>query len=112
MEMQGITLSRDFTNAAVLILNKEYYEKEPVFAAANKFTNKYCVGIKPFDEYSIEVSISPKEIDDKNYVFDKTEIINKFSNEVIEQQARYYLQKQFGKIREMIVEQAFYPLEK
>jgi His-Xaa-Ser system protein HxsD len=112
MEIQGITIFHDFADAAVIVLSKEFYEKEPVFAAAAKFTRKYYIGIKPFDEHSIEVSILPKESVDLNAIADYKEIANKFRNEVIEQQVRYDLQKQFGRLREMIVEQAFYPLEK
>lgn len=102
--MKGVSTSHP--SDGKIILSKEFFEREPVFATASKFTDKYYVGIQPFDECSIEISIQPKDINDSN-----ESIIRDFCNELIEQQVRHDLQNQFGKLREMIVEQAFYPLE-
>ena len=103
--MKGISMST--ADNGKVVLSKEFFEREPVFAAVSRFTDRYYVGIQPADEYNIEVSIQPKNADDA----DKN-IVKAFCNELIEQQVRHDLQNRFGKLREMIVEQAFYPLEK
>ncbi len=104
MAMKGI--STNVSGDGKIVLSKEFFEREPVFATAAKFTNQYYIGIQPVDEYSIEVSIQAKNSDDCDQ-----SIIKEFCNELIEQQVRHDLQNRFGKLREMIVEQAFYPLE-
>jgi len=103
--MKGISIST--ADRGKVVLSKEFFEREPVFATASRFTDRYYIGIKPADEYSIEVSIQPK--DDNNA---DENIIKVFCNELIEQQVRHDLQNRFGKLRELIVGQAFYPLEK
>ncbi|MCL1926080.1 MAG: His-Xaa-Ser system protein HxsD [Syntrophorhabdaceae bacterium] len=103
--MKGISISTP--NDGKVVLSKEFFEREPIFSAAAKFTDRYYVGIQPAAEYNIEISIQPKKADDVD-----ENIVKKFCNELIEQQVRHDLQNRFGKLREMIVEQAFYPLEK
>ncbi len=103
--MKGILISSQ--DNGKVVLSKEFFEREPVFAAASKFTDRYYIGIQPASEYDFEVSIQPKKAEDAN-----ADIVKIFCNELIEQQVRHDLQNRFGKLREMIVEQAFYPLEK
>ena len=103
--MKGISLTQ--ANDGKVVLSKEFFEREPVFTAASRFTDRYYVGIQPTDEYNIEVTIQAKKADDA----DKN-IVKLFCNELVDQQVRHDLQNRFGKLREMIVEQAFYPLEK
>lgn len=90
-----------------VVLSKEFFEREPVFAAAAKFTERYYVGIQPHGDDSFEVSISSKTGED-----DAASTIKTFCNELIEQQVRHDLQNRFGKLREIIVAQAFSPLER
>lgn len=90
-----------------IILSKEFFEREPVFTTASRFMDRYYVGIQPADEHSIEVSIQPKQMDEAD-----ENIIKDFCNQLIEQQVYHDLQKRFGKLRELIVEQAFHPFEK
>ncbi|MDR2574093.1 MAG: His-Xaa-Ser system protein HxsD [Desulfovibrio sp.] len=103
--MKGISLPSDDDGKA--ILSKEFFEREPVFATAAKFTDQYYVGIQPCGENSFEVSIRAKEGTKEN-----PSAIKMFCNELIEQQVRHDLQNRFGKLREMIVIQAFSPIEK
>ena len=102
--MQGVTLP-DLDDGKV-ILSKEFFERESVFVAASKFTDKYYVGIQPYGDDSFEVTIRPKENN-----LDAWSPIKMFCNELIEQQVRLDLQNRFGKLRELIVAQAFSPLE-
>ncbi len=103
--MKGISLPKRDSEA--VILSKEFFEREPVFAAAAKFTDRYYVGIQPHGDANFAISIHPK--DD---VSDGSSVIKIFCNELIEQQVRHDLQNRFGKLREMIVAQAFSPIEK
>ncbi len=103
--MKGISLSEQ--GGEKVILSKEFFEREPVFAAATKFTDQYYVGIQPHGDDSFEVSIRPKDDETGD-----SSAIKIFCNELIEQQVRHDLQNRFGKLREIIVEQAFSPLEK
>jgi His-Xaa-Ser system protein HxsD len=103
--MKGISTSSQ--DNGKVVLSKEFFEREAVFAAASKFTDRYYVGIQPVGEYDFEVSMHPKKAEDAD-----ADIVKIFCNELIGQQVRQDLQNRFGKLREMIVEQAFYPLEK
>lgn len=102
--MKGVTLSD--MDAEKVILSKEFFEREPVFVAASKFTDDYYVGIQPYGDDSFEVSIRPKD-----NTQDTFSPIKSFCNELIEQQVRHDLLNRFGNLREIIVAQAFSPLE-
>ena len=103
--MKGISLPKQ--DGEKVILSKEFFEREPVFATAAKFTERYYVGIQPHGDASFEISIRSKDDDG-----DASSAIKMFCNELIEQQVRHDLQNRFGKLREIIVAQAFSPLEK
>lgn len=103
--MKGISLPEQ--NVGNVVLSKEFFEREPVFVTAAKFTDQYYIGIQPYGDDSFEVSIHPK-----GDGADSTNAINMFCNELIEQQVRHDLQNRFGKLRDLIVAQAFSPLEK
>lgn len=94
-------------NEGAVVLSKEFFEREPVFAAAAKFTNIFFVMIQPYGEDCFEVSFKPKVENVQD-----PDAIEKFCNELIEQQVRHDLQKQFGRLRDMIVSHAFSPIEK
>ncbi|MDR3203698.1 MAG: His-Xaa-Ser system protein HxsD [Deltaproteobacteria bacterium] len=91
---------------SLVVLSKEFFEREAVFAAALRFTDQYYVGIRPYDEESVEVSIKAKE------GVGRSDIVSIFCNELIEEQVRRDLHKSFGPLREIIVAQAFSPLDK
>jgi His-Xaa-Ser system protein HxsD len=90
-----------------LILSKTLYEKEPIFATAAKFVNNFYVKIEPYLENDVKIFFKNKEEN-----IDKQDFIDEFCNSLIIEQAKFDLEKRFGNIRDMIVEQAFYPLEK
>jgi His-Xaa-Ser system protein HxsD len=93
--------------AGKILLSKECFDREPVVAAAARFTDRYYVSIRPAGEDGFEVSLQAKKADEAD-----ENILHIFRNEVIDQQVRHDLHTRFGKLRDMIVEQAFYPLEK
>ncbi|MDR2457526.1 MAG: hypothetical protein LBD41_03495 [Clostridiales Family XIII bacterium] len=105
--MQSNHFGIKFVDSNFIIISKEFFEKEPLFATAVKYTDRYYINIEPNDTFSVKVFFKNK---DKTLELDN--FIDEFSNSLIEEQYNFDLQKRFGKIRDMIVEQAFYPLEK
>ncbi len=82
------------------------YAKEAIVAACYKFTNDYYIHQSPngndicvIFESKAEKTITP-------------EIVKSFCNELIDQQVRYNTNQQFGHIRDLIVEEAFKPVNK
>jgi His-Xaa-Ser system protein HxsD len=101
-ETKGICMQKDR-----IILSSDFFERTSILSTAAKFTYKYFIEIKEIEINKFEVIIQEKQkqIVDEN-------ISKEFYNELINEQVRIDMQKQFGKLREMIIEQAFYPLEK
>ena len=88
-------------------LSKEMYEKQAVFAAAYKFTDKCVVLIEPVGRHSVGVYFKNKSNSDDSELM---EIAEQFCNEVLDQQLRLDIEKEYGNIRELIVEHAFSPI--
>ncbi|MFI3297622.1 MAG: His-Xaa-Ser system protein HxsD [bacterium] len=83
------------------------YPKETIVAASYKFSHLFYIhqSIDSNSDYLLHVIFESK---DDNEV---SELIPKqFCNELIDQQLRYNTNQQFGKIRDMIVEEAFKPI--
>ena len=89
-------------------LKKTYYQKEAVFSAAYKFTNKCTIVIEPTDERTVGIYFKSKP----NSNIDIEKIANDFCNEVLDQQLRLDLDAQFGDLKKIIYEKAFEPLKK
>ena len=87
-------------------LEKSLFEKQAVFAAAYKFRNQCAIKIEPTDEKHVGVFFESEKIDTTELI----EIIKEFQNEVLDQQHRRNLNKEFGRLREIIVEHAFSPV--
>ncbi|HEX13168.1 MAG: His-Xaa-Ser system protein HxsD [Candidatus Micrarchaeia archaeon] len=95
-------------NKLLIELKKQFYEKEAVFAAAYKFTNLCSIIIEPTDDYSIGVYFQLLKDNDK---VDLEKIAKDFCNEVLDQQVRLDLEKRYGNIKNLIVQQAFNPIK-
>lgn len=89
----------------VVSFSKEIYEKEAVLASAYLITNKYNINITSNDSCYLA------EITSKDSCRVPVELIRSLENECIDQQLRLDLEKKTGKIRELIVEHAFKPLD-
>ena len=94
-------------NKLLVLLSKNLYEKEAVFAAAYKYTNTSTILIEPYDESSVAVYFTRKEKVDIGL----NEIALNFCNEVLDQQVRLDLEKRYGNIKELIYEHAFSPIK-
>lgn len=82
------------------------YAKEAVAAACYKYSGKYFVHQEQV-ENKILITLESKE----DNVVDVT-IAKSFCNELIDQQIRFNVNTQFGNIRDMIVAEAFRPVNK
>ena len=89
-----------------VIVDMALYAKESIVAACYKFTNLFYVHQQSSGENVIVVF----ESKDGNAV--KEEVVKQFCNELIDQQVRYNTNLQFGYIRDLIVEEAFKPVNK
>ena len=89
-----------------VVVDLDLYAREAVVAACYKFTGHFYVHQQISGE---QVSVIFESKDG----MDVTEnIIKQFCNELIDQQVRYNTNLQFGHIRDLIVEEAFKPVNK
>lgn len=83
------------------------YSKEAVNSACYKWTGFYFVKQEIQGE-NILVTFESKEVVDENGDM----LPKQFENDLIDEQLRIDLNKRFGKIRDMIVAEAFKPVSK
>ena len=89
-----------------VVVDMSLYAKESLVAACYKFTDNYYVHQHSIGD-NVEVIFESK---DENAVTDI--VVKQFCNELIDQQVRYNTNQQFGHIRDLIVEEAFKPVNK
>ena len=95
-------------NSAFLVdVDLSIYATEAVAAAVYKYTNKFYIYQKTKENNLLEVVFESK---DNQIVTEK--VVKQFCNDLIDQQVRYNTEKQFGHIRNLIVEEAFKPVNK
>lgn len=95
-------------NEIIINLSKEFFERKAFFAAAHKLTDKYTIYFEPKDELSVNIFIRSKNHSDNESSLE--EAVGHFCNEVLDQQLRLDIEKDYGNIRNMIVKQAFAPV--
>lgn len=107
--MKNLLIQKIEENEFLIKIPKRLYSKEAVFSAVHKLTDKFYALIDHIDESYVGVYVSPKpEANLKEE--DIKSLLLQFSNDLIDQQIRKDLEKQYGKIRDLIVEQAFHPV--
>ena len=96
-------------NKFQIAVEKALYSTEAIMAACYKFTDKFYVfqQTSPNDDSIVDIILESK---DANSVTEN--ITKQFCNELIDQQVRYNTTQQFGHIRDLIVEEAFKPVNK
>ena len=82
------------------------YASESIISACYKFTDRFYIH-QQTDSNVVKVVFESK---DGNIVSE--EKVKQFCNELIDQQVRYNTNLQFGNIRDLIVEEAFKPVNK
>ena len=95
-------------NGFEVTLSKAIYEKEAVFAAAYALSGLCRNRVEPAEAGYVKVTL---EFLDPGTDSDRAKVENKFMNELIDQQLRLDLEKRYGPIRRLIVQQAFAPLD-
>lgn len=84
------------------------YSVDAVTATSYKYTDKFFVHQQTADEKKLNVILESK--DDNALV--SAEIVKQFCNDLIDQQVRVLVNRDFGHIRDLIVEEAFKPVNK
>ena len=89
-------------------LSRAIYEKEAVLAALYALSGWCHNRLEPGAEGWVNVTLTllPSQADR-----DVREVEARFMNEVIDQQLRLELERRYGRLRQLIVRQAFSPLE-
>ena len=82
------------------------YAKEAVVSAIYKYTNKFYIHQQTTEDLIVVV------FESKDNQIVTEEVVKQFCNDLIDQQVRYNTEKQFGHIRDLIVEEAFKPVNK
>lgn len=91
-------------NKFQVVVDMTLYAKETLVATCYKFTGRYYV-YQISDGNFVRVILESK---DSNIISEDN--VKQFCNELIDQQVRYNTNKQFGHIRDLIVEEAFKPV--
>ena len=89
-----------------VIVDKALYAKESIVAACYKFTDRF------FIHQQASGNMVNVVFESKDNTIVKEETVKHFCNELIDQQVRYNTNQQFGHIRDLIVEEAFKPVNK
>ena len=89
-----------------VVVDMALYAKEALVAVCYKFTDRFFVH-QQTEKDAVKVVFESK---DGNMA--SAEIVKQFCNELIDQQVRYNTNRQFGHIRDLIVEEAFKPVNK
>lgn len=106
MENLKFPITKLENNKFQVIVDLELYTKESLVTACYKFTDRFYVHQQTNGE-EVNVVFESKE---SNIVSEET--VKQFCNELIDQQVRYNTNLQFGHIRDLIVEEAFKPVNK
>ena len=89
-----------------VVVDMALYAKETLVAACYKFTDRFFI----HQQAEGNVVKMVFESKDRNEVSD--EVVKLFCNELIDQQVRFNTNQQFSHIRDLIVEEAFKPVNK
>lgn len=106
---EEITIVEEFNNGYRIFVDLNLYAKEVITATLYKFTH-LCFIHQEVDSNNsnlVQIIFESKEGNNIN-----TDIPKQFCNELIDQQLRYNTNLQFGHIRDLIVEEAFKPVNK
>jgi len=105
--MVGIGFTMISDDRIIIKLSTRIYEKTALFSAAYLLTGRCVVHINPSDENDVEVTFMPMA---GHSVDELRMFVDEFSKDIIDQQLRLDLERQYGKLRELIVEHAFAPI--
>ena len=87
-------------------ISTKIYEIKAITSTAHKYSEKYYIQIKSFSDEFVQVCVQTMQENDK--ILDN--FSNVFHNELLDQQIRVSIEKDFGHIRDIIVKKAFLPI--
>lgn len=90
-----------------LLASKKFFERDSVLTVAGKYSDQYFVSVQPAGESDVAIRLSAKDHSPLG-----EDVLRQFMNELIDQQIRIDLQKEFGQLRKTIIEYAFSPVSK
>ena len=105
MENITNTMSADNLQQFEVQVDTELFSKETINAVVYKYSGKFYIQ-QTINNNKIDISFKAKENTDNISQY----IIDEFFNDLIDQQFRYETNKIFGHIRDLIVEEAFKPV--
>lgn len=97
-------------NKLMLTVSTKLYSPEAIAASLYNFSAQFYVFQDPSETHSDCVDIYFEKKDDST-VLDET-VVKRFCNDLADQQIRFLTEKEFGHIRDLIVEEAFKPVSK
>ena len=89
-------------------VDQNIYSVDAVTATSYKYTDKFYVHQQTVGEKTINVVLEAKE----SNASVSSETAKQFCNDLIDQQVRFITNEKFGHIRDLIVEEAFKPVNK
>lgn len=106
MEHLKFPITRLDSSSFQINVDKLLYAPEAITMALYKYTDIYFIHQQSKGNI-IEITFESKA---QHQITEN--IVKQFCNELIDQQVRYNTEKQFGHIRDLIVEEAFKPVNK
>lgn len=104
---KSIFIEKESQNIYKVALKKEFYEKDAVMMAANKFSDKCYIKIDALENQYVGVWFKLKYEVNVELV---QKMLEEFCNEALDIQIRLDLEKRFGNLREIIYQKAFSPV--
>jgi His-Xaa-Ser system protein HxsD len=105
-DQEEITISKLNDDSWTVSLSKQVYEKPAILAAAYKFHETCLLTVDPDGDTRVSATFRPRMSQQANL----EETAHDFCREVLDQQHRLDLDRQFGHLRDLIVEHAFTPI--
>ena len=89
-------------------LSEVIYEKDAIMAVAHKMIDSCFILVKPAENNQINIYFEPQSYQTEKEL---ETIAKKFCNEVLDMQIRLDIERRYGNIRDLIIQQAFSPIE-
>lgn len=97
-------------NKLMLTVSTKLYSPEAIAASLYNFSADFFVFQNPSESQSDSVDVFFESKDETNTINDA--VVKRFCNDLADQQIRFLTEKEFGHIRDLIVEEAFKPVNK
>lgn len=106
--MESIIRQKNSTEFSFEI-DKNLYSEKAVLAAAYRFTDRSYVFVSPNFDAKLEIHVKFKNPALVNSL--QIDILDEFLNELLDQQIRQNIDASCGNLRDLIVRQAFSPID-